>query len=216
MFIGHHAAGFASKPLAPRASLGVLMLAPMLLDVLWPVFVLAGIEHFRIDPGNTAFTPLDFYDYPWSHSLLMAVVWGALAGVAYWAWRKDGRAAAVIAAGVVSHWVFDFITHRPDLPLYPGGPKVGLGLWNSVWGTIGVEVALFAAGLAVYRRTTRPRDRIGSIGLWSLVGVLLLIFGGNASSPPPPNTQMVAVLALAALLFPLWAWWVDRHRGTTE
>jgi membrane-bound metal-dependent hydrolase YbcI (DUF457 family) len=217
VFIGHNAVGFASKRYAPNASLGALMLAPMLLDVLWPVFVLAGIEHFRIEPGITAFTPFDFYDYPWSHSLLMAVVWSVLAGVGYWVWRRDGRAAVVIAIGVVSHWVFDFIVHRPDLPLYPGGPKVGLGLWNSVTGTIVVEVALFAAGLAFYRASTRSRDRTGRIGLWSLVVILLVIYAANAASPaPPPNTNVVAGMALATLLFPLWAWWVDRHRTVTK
>ncbi len=212
MFIAHNAVGFASKRFAPNVSLGILMLAPMLLDFLWPIFILAGIEHFRVEPGNTAFTPIDFADYPWSHSLLMVVVWALLAGGGYWLWRRDGRAALIIGLGVVSHWVLDFIAHRPDLPLYPGGPKVGLGLWNSVTATIVVEVAIFATGLALYRNATRRRDRIGSLGLGGLVALLLVIYAANVNAPPPPNPRIVALMALSAVLFPVWAWWVDRHR----
>lgn len=213
MFIGHPAVGFAAKRYAPLASLGALVLAPMLLDILWPLFVLAGVERFRIDPGNTAVTPLDFYHYPWSHSLLMAMVWSVVAAVLYYAFTKYRAGAIAVGIGVVSHWFFDFITHRPDLPLWPGGPKVGLGLWNSKPGTILVEGLIFAIGVAIYIRVTRSRDRAGAIALWSLVIVLLLIYAANFMSPPPPNTGAVAWLALLSLLFPLWAWWADRHRA---
>ena len=212
MFIGHNAVGFASKSLAPRTSLGLLMAAPMLLDQLWPVFLLLDIEHVRFDAGATAFTKLDFYNYPWSHSLLMAVVWGLLFGGAYWLKTRYRRGAIVLFAGVVSHWVLDFVTHRPDLPLYPGGPKVGLGLWNSIPGTIVVELILFAAGLALYLRATRARDRIGSIALWALVIFLLLIFAANATSTPPPDWRPIAWVGLSAILIPIWAAWIDRHR----
>src|SRR5687768_4256927 len=132
MFIGHHAAGFAAKRFAPRVSLGTLFAATMLLDLLWPLFLLMGIEHVRIDSGNTAFTPLDFYDYPYTHSLLNVIGWSILAGTIHWLRRKSWRDATVVGLAVLSHWVLDFVTHRPDLPLWPGGPMVGLGLWNSV------------------------------------------------------------------------------------
>jgi membrane-bound metal-dependent hydrolase YbcI (DUF457 family) len=213
MFLGHHAVGFGSKKYAPAASAGVLLLAPMFLDVLWPIFVLLGIEHFRIDPGNTAFTPLDFYDYPWSHSLLMSVVWGVVFAVVYYAATKYRRGAIVAGIGVVSHWFLDFVTHRPDLPLYPGGPKVGLGLWNSVAGTAVVETLLFALGVYLYVSVTRARDRAGSIGVWSLIAILSLIYVANIMGGPPPSADIVAWMALLALLFPLWAWWADRHRS---
>src|SRR5437763_10930689 len=117
MFIGHNAVGFASKRLAPRTSMLWLMAAPMLLDLLWPLFLVLGIEHVRIAPGNTKFTPLDFYDYPWSHSLLMSIVWGVLFALVYFATSRYAAGAVTLAFGVVSHWIFDFITHRPDLPL---------------------------------------------------------------------------------------------------
>jgi len=212
MFIGHHAVGFASKRVAPRVSLGWLMTAPLLLDLLWPLMLLTGVEHMRVDRGNTRFTPLDFYDYPWTHSLLMACVWGVLfAGV--YVWRShDRRAGVVLFIGVISHWLLDFVTHRPDLPLWPGGPMAGLGLWNSPAATIVIESLLFVAGVVMYVRATRSRDRIGSLGFAAFVVFLVLIYAGNIIGPPPPSATAVAWAALAGWLFPLWAWWFDAHR----
>lgn len=212
MFIGHNAVGFASKRWAPRTSLLVLMAAPMLLDLLWPIFLLLGIEHVRIQPGATRFTPLDFYDYPWSHSLLMSIVWGVAAAVIYFAIARYGRGALIVFVGVVSHWIFDFVTHRPDLPLWPGGPKVGLGLWNSPPATIVIESALFAVGILIYRDVTRPRDRIGSVAMWAFILTLAVIYIANAAGTPPPNERVLALMALSTWLLPLWAWWFDRHR----
>ncbi len=119
MFIGHFAVGLASKRAAPRASLGVLMAAPNLLDLLWPIFLLLGWEQVRIEPGNTAFTPLDFVSYPISHSLVTACGWGALFALLYWARTRYTRGAVVIGLSVVSHWVLDFITHRPTCRSIP-------------------------------------------------------------------------------------------------
>jgi hypothetical protein len=216
VFIGHHAVGFAAKRLAPLASLGVLMAAPLLLDLLWPIFLLTGIEHVRIEPASPPFLRLDLYDYPWSHSLLMSVVWSALFGGGYWLVTAYARGAAVIALGVFSHWVFDFIAHRPDLPLYPGGPKVGLSLWNSTVGTVAVEAALFAIGLGVYLRTTRARDRIGVIALWAFVVLLLLFYFSSLFAPPPPNWKALAWGGNASWLLLLLAYWFDRHRRAED
>jgi hypothetical protein len=212
MFIGHHAAAFVAKRAAPRVGLGTLMAAATWLDLMWPFFTLAGLEHFRIDPGNTTVTPIDFADYPWTHSLLTVLGWSAAWAIGYRLLRKSWRDALVVGAAVLSHWVLDFVTHRPDLPLWPGGPEVGLGLWNSKPLTILVEGLFFAAGLALYLRATVARDRIGTIALWALVVFLLLIFVANFTSPPPPHWQAVAWTAIAAWLFVPWGWWIDRHR----
>lgn len=212
MFIGHHAAALAAKPLAPRVSLGVLFAATMGIDLLWPIFLLLGLEHVRIAPGITAFTPLDFYDYPITHSLLAVLGWSIAAAVVYWLFRRSWRDAIIVGAAVLSHWVLDFIAHRPDLPLWPTGPKVGLGLWNSIVGTVVIEVAMFLAGLALYLRATRARDRIGSIALWSLVVFLGIIYVANMTSPPPPNPRAIGFAGLAQWLFVPWAWWIDKHR----
>jgi len=212
MFIGHNAVGFASKRIAPRVSLGWLMAAPLLLDLIWPLMLLAGIEHMRVDPGNTRYTPLDFYDYPWTHSLAMSCVWGVLFGALYFSRSRDRRGAVVLFAGVVSHWLFDFFTHRPDLPLWPGGPKFGLGMWNYPAATIIVESLLFIAGVVIYMRATRARDRIGSIGFAAFVIFLIVVDVANITGPPPPSANVVAWVALTEWLLPLWAWWFDAHR----
>jgi hypothetical protein len=213
MFIGHFAVGFASKKFAPRSNLAVLMTAPLWLDLLWPFFLLLGWEHVRIAPGDTRFTPFDLYDYPWSHSLLMSVVWATAYALVYYGVARYRAGAIVVWFGVVSHWVLDWITHRPDMPLYPGGPKLGLGLWNSIPGTLIVELAMFAMGVWLYVQTTQPRDRIGKYAFWVYVGLLLLLYIGDRFSEPPPSVSAVAWAGIAALavLVP-WAWWFDHHR----
>jgi len=214
MFIGHFALGFAAKRVVPRISLGVLFAAVAWADLVWPVLVATGVEQVRIDPGNTAFTPFDFVSYPYSHSLLMLVLWGAVLGFLYRATTgKNGLTVAVLALLVVSHWVLDFVTHRPDMPLYPGGPKVGLGLWNSIAGTIVVEVAMYALGVWIYARATRPRDGVGRWSFVALAAFLIVSYFANLASAPPPSFQVrgvSAIIATAILL--LWTWWTDRHR----
>ena len=215
MFIGHFAVGFASKRAAPRASLGVLMAAPLFLDLLWPIFLIAGVESVRIDPGNTAFTPLDLHDYPWSHSLVTSLAWSAVFAAAFWAATRYGRGSFVLAVGVFSHWVLDFVTHRPDMPLYPGGRGLGLGLWNSVSGTVVTESVMFAAGLWLYAAGTRARDGVGRYGFWALVAVLLLSYYSSLFSPPPPQRALAIGGIVFGWLFVLWAGWADGHRDAT-
>jgi len=214
MFIGHFAVAFAAKRAAPSVSLGTLFVACELVDLVWPVFVLLGIETVRIAPGSTAFTPLEFIHYPWTHSLLMCAAWSALFGFGYSLVRKNFRAAIVVAAVVLSHWFLDALVHRPDLPLVPGGAaRIGLGLWNSVAATLVVEGLMFAAGVFVYLRTTRAKDRVGAIGLWVLVIFLLMAYAAAAFGPPPPNAQAVAWAGIVGgTVTALWGYWVDRHR----
>lgn len=214
MFLGHFAVGFAAKRVAPDVSLGTLFLAAQLADLLWPVFVLLGLEVVAVAPGATAVTPLDFVSYPWSHSLLTLAVWGALLGGLWWAVRRGRAAAALwIALLVVSHWLLDVASHRPDMPLMPGdGTRLGLGLWHSRAGTLAVEVLLLLAGVALYARATTARDRTGRIALWGLVGFLLAIYAANLLGPPPPSPAFVAWGSLAMWLLVAWGYWLDRHR----
>jgi len=213
MFLGHFAAGFAAKKIDRSFSLGTAFLAAQFLDLLWPVFLLTGLEHARIDPGNSAVTPLDFHDYPLSHSLLGALIWSVLFGGVWFAFRRKLRPALLLGGCVISHWLLDFATHRPDLPLgFSGGPYVGLGLWNSLTGTIVVELGIFAAGVWLYLKSTAPKDRTGNWALWALVVFLLAIWSGNLFGPPPPGMEMVAVAGNAQWLIVLWGWWIDRHR----
>jgi len=211
MFIGHFGLGFAAKRAAPGVSLAILFLAAQFADTLWPFLVAAGVEQVRIDPGHTAVTPLDFVSYPWSHSLLMLAVWGVLLG---WMFRAvDRRAFAVIAALVVSHWVLDVVTHIPDMPLYPGGPKVGLGLWRSMPLTAAVELPLYVAGVWIYARATRGRGARGRWGFASLWMGLLLLHVVNLFGPPPPSITAIwagGIVGFAVIM--AWSWWADRYR----
>ena len=213
MFIGHFAVGFASKPLAPKASLGWLMLAPMFCDVLWPLFLALGIEKTEVVPGYTAFTPLNLYDIPWSHSLAMVLVWSGALGGLYLLKNRDRRGAAVVALGVFSHFVLDVVTHRPEMQLYPGAPHVlGLELWASVPGTIAIESALFIVSVVIYARTTRATSRAGTLGFAAFVGLLAFSYVGNVLGPPPPSWQAVMGVAFFSYLLVPWAAAFDRRR----
>jgi hypothetical protein len=214
MFLGHYGVAFAAKRVAPRTSLGALTFAAEFLDELWPILLLLGVEQVRIVPGLMTTSPLDFVYYPWSHSLLMAVVWGVLIGAVYFGLRYYGRGAWILGLLVVSHWFLDLPMHRPDLPLWPGAssPKVGWGWWNSIAITYLLELGIYVAGIALYMRATRARDRIGSWGLWAYVLVLAAVFFGAGFGPPPPNARALAWSTMGIWLFVAWAWWVDKHR----
>ena len=215
MFIGHYAIALAAKKAAPKASLGALVLAAQFIDFLWPLFLLLGLEHVRIDPGNTAFTPLDFYDYPISHSLLAVLGWAIGFGLIYFFLRRETRGALVLSACVLSHWLLDALTHRPDLPLVPGGATlVGLGLWNHFAATVAVESALFLVGIFLYTRTALARDRLGRFAFWGLIIFLGGIWLANMFSPLPPSVTAIAVAALALWFTVPWAYWIDRHHQT--
>jgi hypothetical protein len=214
MFLGHFGVGFGAKKAAPAVSLGTLFLACQFADLLWPTLVLLGVEQVEVQPGATKITPLNFVSYPYSHSLLALCVWGVVFGAVYLAVRRTRVSAAMtLALLVVSHWVLDAIVHRPDLPLTLHGPtRVGLGLWSSIPATLAVEGLIFGGGIVVYTRATVPRDRIGSIGLWSLVAFLVAVYLASSFGPPPPSATAVAWSAQAMWLLVVWAYWVDGHR----
>ncbi len=193
MFIGHFAVAFAAKKAAPKASLGTLVFAAVFLDAVWPVLVLLGIERFRIVPGYTAINPFEFLHYPWSHSLLMTVVWALAFAFVYFGMKGDHAGAIWVGIAVASHWLLDFVTHRPDMPLYPGGSeRLGLALWQSWPATFAVEGMMFAAAVALYLRTTRSRDRVGTIAWWALIALLLALYVPGPWSPPPPSENATA------------------------
>ena len=214
MFLGHYGVGLVSKKIEPRASLGTYAMAAVFLDLLWPVFLLLGLEHVKIDPGNTVVTPLNFYDYPYSHSLLMSVVWSLLFGGIYYLIKKNKKTSIVLGVCVFSHWILDFIVHRADLPLAPGIETFfGLGLWNSLPATLIVELFIFLGGAYLYLRTTKAKDKIGNFSLWGFVLLLLAIYAMNLfSGTLPPNTNALAFSALGQWLFVAWAYWIDKHR----
>lgn len=216
MFIGHFAVAFAAKKATPKTSLGTLLLAAELPDLLWPVFLLLGLEHAVISPPVRGVTPILFLDYPLSHSLAADVGWGLVLAGLYLIFRKDRRGAIWLWLLVISHWVLDVISHRPDLPLWPGSRTLlGLGLWNSRVATLTVELAIFVVGVELYSHFTRPRDRRGAVTLWSFVALVTVIYLAGAFGPPPPNIKAVAYAGLGTYLFVAWGYWIDRHRRVT-
>ncbi|MBZ5646080.1 MAG: hypothetical protein LAN37_02520 [Acidobacteriia bacterium] len=212
MFIGHFGVALAAKKFAPRTSLGTLIVAAEFLDVLWPVFLVAGVEHVRIAPGITKVNPLDFYDYPVSHSLVATSGWAAVFALLYFALRKYKAGALVCGALVLSHWFLDALVHRPDLPVGPRGPYVGLGLWNSVAASVAAELALFVIGLALYLGVSKPMDAAGRWGFGSLFILLLAIWGNSLNGTPPPNLKVLEIMTFSLWLTFVWAWWADKHR----
>jgi len=217
MFIGHYAVGLASKKFAPRASLGVLIAAPILLDLLWPIFLLLGWESVSIEAAGNPFLRLHFDSYPISHGLVAVVGWATLFASIYFGFARYLAGAIAIWIGVISHWLLDYIVHRPDLPLLVGSDRVfGLGLWNKRWATIAVELLFFTLGVWFYLRQTRAKDKIGSYAFWAFIVFLLAAYAAVAFGPAPTTVRKLAIGTLFTLLLVPWAWWVDRHREPGE
>ena len=223
MFLGHYGIAFALKRAEPKLSLGTLFVAVQFPDLLWGIFVLLGWEHARIVPGYTPVTPLEFLDYPISHSLVGVIIWSVVAAALYYSWptrdtSRHWQAAAVVGLAVFSHFPLDVLVHVPDLPLMGNdSTKLGLGLWNNPVATLAAEGLVFGAGLALYaaRRSHRHPLRAGRI----LVVVLLLVGTYLASTygPPPPNMTTVAVSAIVFILaMGALAGWADRRTTPEE
>lgn len=144
MFAGHYASAFAAKAIEPRAPLWALIAGAQLVDIGWGSLVMTGIEHGRVDPTLPG-SALVLEYMPFTHSLPAAIAWslgGAL--LARYALRLVWPAAIAIGAVVFSHWLLDLIVHRPDLELFPQGPKLGFALWDLAVLEQAVEIGLIA------------------------------------------------------------------------
>ena len=213
MFLGHYALGFGAKKLTPYTSLGTLLLGAELVDLLWPTFLMLGVETVRVAPGITPVTPLDFTWYPWTHSLVMGAVWAGLFAALYAFFRRYPRGATVLAALVLSHWLLDVISHRPDMPIWPGGgPTIGLGLWYSLPATLVVEGLLFSLGIWIYATNTEPVDTVGRYSFPAFVITLAAVYLASVFGPPPPSASAIAVVGQGQWLLVMWGYWLDRHR----
>jgi hypothetical protein len=223
MFLGHYGVAFALKRAEPKLSLGTLFVAVQLLDLLWGIFVLLGWEHARIVPGNTAITPLEFWDYPISHSLIGALAWSMVAAACYYSWptrdtTRHWQAAAVVGLAVFSHYPLDVLVHLPDLPIMGNdSPKLGVGLWIHPVATMVAELLVFGLGLAVYVALRSKRHRVRPGRLAVLVIVLLGTYLASVYGPLPPNMTTVAVSTIGfILLVAALAAWADRRPSPVE
>jgi hypothetical protein len=213
MFIGHFGAGFAGKKFSKSASLGTYLMAAQWIDLIWPIFVLLGIEKVEIEPGISSVTPLDFTYYPFTHSLFGVLIWALLFGFVYFLIKKNVRVAIILGLLVLSHWVLDLFVHIPDLAIFPGLElKVGLGLWNSLAATFIVEGLIFTAGLYLYLKSTAAKNKTGTYVLWALVVFLVVIYISNIFGPPPPSAEAIGIIGNSQWLIILWGYWIDKNR----
>jgi hypothetical protein len=148
----HLAVGLAAKRVAPKSPVIFLILAAYAIDMIWAVFYFAGIE--AMSDGTTT--------NPWSHGLLMSMVWSALVGLFVFFVSRNRRTGWISALLVLSHWVIDFISH-PMLFAFPndtglsllfeGSPTVGLGLWRTELGMNVGEYGMLVVGITIHALT---------------------------------------------------------------
>ena len=214
MFVGHFAVALAAKPVARKVSLGTLILAAALSDLLWIVFFASGVEEVVIQPGIMVANSLNLVYIPFSHSLLMDAIWGGLFAAVYFFLRQDSRGAWILFALVLSHWVLDVATHRPDMPLAPGiDMRFGLGLWNSRAATFLFEGALWFGAIIFYTRSTRARGRAGVYGFWSMIVLLTALWVISLRGDPPPSLAALAIVnTIFFAIVEAWAYWMNRAR----
>lgn len=213
MFIGHFAAGFASKKADKSISLGWAFFAAQWLDLLWPVLLLTGTEKVALQTDPSSPIPLSFTHYPVSHSLLAVLGWAVLIGLIYYLLKKNGKAAIIIGLLVLSHWFLDLLVHVPDLPLTPfSDNKTGLGLWNHPWAAFGIEMLIFLGGVMIYLKATRPKPGSHQWVLWSLAGFLVLIQCMNIFGPPPTAVEPIAWVGISQWLLVFWGYQADKKR----
>jgi hypothetical protein len=195
MFLGHFAVGLAAKPFTPKAPLGVLLVATQVIDILYAVFLIAGV-------GRTGATS------PWDHGLVMSALWSVAAFAIAYAFSRDLRSGIVIGLLVLSHWVGDFISWDHVLPLaFGGSPLVGLGLYNSVVVMLAGDFGLFAGAIAIYLLKTKAKDRMGIWAFWLMIAYILAMM--PACALPGKLIIIAAFLMLTLLPFGIW---IDRHR----
>ena len=215
MYIGHIATALAAKRVDRGPSLGIFTVAACLPDILFSALLFSDLEEVVISPGNTAMVPLAFPHYPYSHSLVGTLVAGGILGGAYWLRRREWRAAVMLIGLSFGHWLLDVVSHTPDMPVGPGGPMLGFGLWYSVAATFIVEGGLFLLGAWLYWRSTASNDRVGKWGFVALIGLLVATYIPSPFGEPPPSPMAVGIVNSVGLgLIVLLTFWVDSHRSS--
>jgi hypothetical protein len=211
MFIGHIAVGLAAKRVYPKISLTNLFVAVLWLDLIWPIFLLLEIEIAYVAPGISKLMPLDLAHYPFSHSFIAAIFWSIIVAGINYIFTRDRVAFLILSLSVLSHWILDYFVHIPDLPLSINSEsKFGLGLWNSVLGTLAIEGSIFIFGvLTFYFSKTFFISKKRSY--WTFIIFLLFLYSFQFTGFVPPNMDVVAWGALGQWLFVIWAYWFEKN-----
>lgn len=212
MFTGHLAIGFAGKRLEPNVSLGTWMTAAMLADLIAFILMIGGIERFR--PVSGVATNRMLGEIPYSHSLLMDVLWAGLFAAGFYLWRRQPRGALLLFGAALSHWVLDVVSHRQDMPLAPGAkPLLGLGLWNSLPETLLLEGGLWLAAVIFYCRVTQSKNWVIVLAFWIGIVLLTVSWVGNITAGIDPNPVRAGINGLVFFsLVIVWAYWMNRAR----
>ncbi len=214
MFIGHYAPSMLGGATG-KIKLWQVFIAAQLVDFAWAGFNLAGIEKTRIVEGFAGNSPLDLYYMPYTHSLLMSIVWAVLAGLVFgFVFRKQAKAGAVLFGLIVlSHWFMDLIVHKPDLTLLLEGQKYGFGLWEKPFLAATLELGLFIMATIWYLSKTVPANKWGKYYPILFIGLLSAIHAIGQKMPAPETTNEFAVSALFSYsLLALLAYGLDRSR----
>jgi hypothetical protein len=214
MFVGHYAVALIAKREEPRINLGTLVLAAMFADIAWCVFMIFGLEQVQFKSGMGAGKYFSATNVALSHSLLMDVVWATLLALAYLLRRRYPRGGLMIFLVVLSHWLLDFVSWRPDLPIAPGMHRyVGLGLWNSIPATLLVEGGLWFIAVILYVRFTRSKNLTAAFVFWVGIALLTVMWLNNIAGPPPQNPKAAPFASLIVFsLTVAWAYWINRVR----
>src|SRR5262245_9410110 len=201
MFVGHYSVAFAFRTERNKVPLWVLFIAVQFLDYIWATLVLLGIEKLRVIKGFTAGSMLDSYFHPYSHSLITAILWSAVAAIGYrplcnWLGHTYSKSAAfIIGLAVFSHWILDLIAHPRDLAIYDNTWKVGFGLWNYRDPEFASEIALLAGGIALYlTRNVMPAIRNGAVIAFGIALVIVQI--GDTYVPRTPLTDKATAMGV--------------------
>jgi hypothetical protein len=218
MFAGHVGAALAIARVERRINLGVFVLAALLLDLVLWLFVLLGWEFVTI-PADFASTHQPEFVFPYSHGLLAAFVWSALAGMATFVWFPGlrgvkFRAAAFVSLAVFSHWLLDALVHLPELPLAgENSMKLGLGMWRNMPAALIVEAFITSAGLWLFLSgAALSRGEKLGLAVLSLFILTFTIVGMTVAPPPPSVTAMAASSSGVIVIVSLSAGWLSRRR----
>jgi hypothetical protein len=201
MFVGHYSVAFAAKSDKNKIPLWLLFVVVQFLDYIWATLVLLGIEKLRVIKGFTAGSMLDSYFHPYSHSLIAAIAWSCVAGLAYKIFCSRRRclyrkyAAFMVGAAVFSHWILDLIAHPRDLAIYDNTWKVGFGLWNYRDPEFALEIGLLGVGIMLYlTRNVLSAARKTAVIAFGIVLVVIQI--GDTYVPRTPLSDKATAMGV--------------------
>ena len=216
MLIGHYGAALGLRSVSPTLPLWALFVIVQLVDIVFFVLSPLGIETLEFFPGVSGPLAMDLVAVPYTHSLLLNLVYAGVI-LAIGVGVGHARLGAGIAAAFFSHWVLDYLVHRPDLPLTPSeDTKVGLEWWSPTVLGLTVELSVLAVGgTLLYRTIKAPHAQRRLLVFLSVMAVIQI---GYMVLPP---LEPVWALAIGAQLLyaglAAAAWWYEGHAaGTAE